>query len=180
MAWLAGALLLLLNGWTGIAILIGLYLVIFAFSIFGVRRPYFSIMSVEQLGTWIINRRPLMLPGTFFGIQSSNPGSGQSPAPDIWVRMVGQKQGSKTPQGVIPPSALQLRHLVRMWGISSGRTVHSGDAIQVWKLEFLEMDGKPTRHVISSPRLIPLFAGLFFPLVFWTLVRIAVWWLQAY
>lgn len=64
----------------------------------------------------------------------------------------------------------QQGHMVCVWGIRSGNTA------RVWKLQFLNTDGTvpPNPLTLSTARLLPLVAMLFFPSVTWFVIWLVI------
>jgi hypothetical protein len=151
-AWLLGALLLLVKDWWGIVIFIVLYLLLFGLSWVGLRRPFFSRLTVNTLVNLLTGRERGKQSQLEFALNTQNQGQ-------VIVTLVG-------PIGGLTAQTMpQQQHAVQLWGIHTG-----AKTIRAWKLGFLGLDYKPASVELSTARLIPLTAALFIPVTVWFVI----------
>ncbi len=151
-AWLIGGSLLLITDWKGIVIFIVLYLILFILSWTGLRRPYFSRLTLNTFVNLIAGRGRGKQNQLEFALNTQTQGQ-------VIVTMVGPVRG------LTAQTTPQQQHAVQLWGIRTGaKTIHA------WKLGFLGLDYKPAGVELSTARLIPLTAALFIPLTFWLVI----------
>lgn len=159
LSWLLAGLLVgaLPKEWWAVLIFAALYLILLFLSWIGLRRPYFTRMTLGTLWNLLTARRRGAQPQLGFALNMSNR--------QVFVTMLGPLKGLA--QDTIP----QQGHLVQIWGIPEGQV------IRAWKLEYLQVDGQPAGVGLSAPRLVPLTASLLLPLTFWFIVLIVrfVW-----
>jgi len=151
-AWLLGALLLLVKDWWGIVIFIVLYLLLFALSWVGLRRPFFSRLTASTLANLFTGSGRGKQNQLEFALNTQNQGQ-------VIVTMVGSVGG------LTAQTMPQQQHAVQLWGIRTG-----AKTIRAWKLGFLGLDYKPANVELSTARLIPLTAALFIPVTFWLVI----------
>jgi hypothetical protein len=147
---------LLVTEWWGVAIFVVLYMVLFVLSWIGVRRPYFSRLTLNSVLNLITGRGRGKQNQLEFALNTQN-------QEQIIVTMVGSIQG------LAAQTMPQPQHAVELWGIRTGpKTIHA------WKLGFLGLDYKPAGVELSTARLIPLTAALFIPVTFWFAIWVIV------
>lgn len=170
LAWLGFGLLLLLPPVWSMASFVLLLLVLIVLSLPGWRFLGFSRLSAQALFQFARRRfkrgaelqtqftlqtqhghKTIVLRGTFNGTMQQIV-NGKN-------KIVPFNDANKT---------LAVNHLVRVWGLTQG------NILRAWKLEFLELNGTPANVWLTAPRVLPLTAALFIPLVFWFIVRIVL------
>ncbi|OQY79811.1 MAG: hypothetical protein B6D41_22175 [Chloroflexi bacterium UTCFX4] len=170
LAWIAFGLLLLLPSVWGIASFALIFLVLLALSLTGWRFLGFSRSSANAIFQFMRRRFKR-------GAQLETRLTVNTPQGHKTVFVRGEFQG--TMQQVVngknkivafndANKTLAVNHLVRVWGLNQGKT------LRAWKLEFLEVNGTPARVWLTAPRVVPLTAALFIPLVFWFIIRIVL------
>ena len=155
LAWLLVGLLVwaLPKEWLAVLIFAALYLILLFLSWIGLRRPYFTRMTLNTLWNFLTTRGRGAQPQMVFALNTFD-------NRQVFVTMMGPLKGLT--QDTVP----QQGHLVQVWGIPEGQT------IRAWKLEFLQVNRQPASVWLSAPRLLPLTASLLLPLTFWFIVLI--------
>lgn len=153
LAWLLVGLLVwaLPKEWWAVLIFFALYMIVLFLSWIGLRRPYFTRMTLSTLWNLATTRGRGVQPQMGFTLNTFD-------NRQVFVTMMGPIKGLT--QATTP----QPGHFVQVWGIPEGPT------IRAWKLEFLQVNGQPASVWLSVPRLIPLTASLLLPLTFWFIV----------
>lgn len=168
-AWIVFGLLLLFPPVWSIASFVLLLLILIVLSLPGWRFLGFSRLSAETIFQFARRFKR--------GAQLQTQFTLQTPQGHQTVVMRGTFKGTMEQvvngkNKIVPfndaNKTLAVNHPVRVWGLSEG------NILRAWKLEFLEINSAPANVWLSAPRVLPLTAALFIPLLFWFVVRIVL------
>jgi len=163
LAWPLACLLLAIPSlWVSIPVFALLYLSLIVLSWAGLRRPFFTRLTMGKIASWL-TQGPHQT--TLYRFELDERQTRQR----IVVTVIGPRKG---PQAQHSP--LQPGHQVRLYGLLD----RSSNAIRAWKLEYLDINWRETGMIIKAPRFIPLTSALFLPITcaaLWGLMVGVLW-----
>ncbi len=160
--WLLGALTLLVSrqDWlVGIALFIGCYLVLIVLSLIGLRRPFFSRLTVNTLANLVTGAGRGTQPELEFTLAPHAQNQNQN---QMLVTVIGEIKDLKQSMPI-------QGHAVQVWGIATG-----SKTMRAWRLEFLDQQYQPAGVFLTTARVISLNAALLIPVTVWLIIWLIV------
>ena len=151
--WFVGAITLWIprDGF-GAIVFFALYVFLLILSLLGLRQPYFSRLTLATIAHFVTGKGRATQIEMVFSLNTFQ-------QEQVFVTLVGAMKN------LTPQTMPQQQHLVQLWGIQVARN------LRAWKLQYLDVNThNPVDVILSTPRVVPLSAMLFFPLTFYFVI----------